>query len=49
VHIKAPNLLLQKYEKAQEKKKEKRKKKKEKENLLPLATKIPTYLFIRAL
>jgi hypothetical protein len=25
VHIKAPNLLLQKYEKAQEKKKEKRK------------------------
>jgi hypothetical protein len=47
VHIKAPNLLLQKYEKAQEKKKkkEKRKKKKEKQNLLPLATKIPTYLF----
>jgi hypothetical protein len=40
VHIKAPNLLLQKYEKAQEKKK-----KKEKQNLLPLATKIPTYLF----
>jgi len=30
VHIKAPNLLLQKYEKAQEKKKEKSKKKKEK-------------------
>jgi len=30
VHIKAPNLLLQKYEKAQEKEKRKRKKKKEK-------------------